>query len=80
VEHTSRSSGLLRMKACQAKVSQSGLKTGGGAAQMLHVTSSRRLHRVKAEDGHVNVTSYVEPFYPNFAVFYVLGPRDILVF
>jgi hypothetical protein len=47
---------------------------------MLHVTSSWRLHRVKAEDGQVNVMSYVEPFYPNFAVFYVLGPRDILVF
>jgi hypothetical protein len=30
VGHVSRSSGLLRVKACLARVSQSGLKTGGG--------------------------------------------------
>jgi hypothetical protein len=29
--HTSRSSGLLHMEASLARVSQSGLKTGGGA-------------------------------------------------
>jgi hypothetical protein len=29
--HTSRSSGLLRVEASQARVSQSDLKTGGGA-------------------------------------------------
>jgi hypothetical protein len=29
--HVSRSSGLLRVEACLARVSQSGLKTGGGA-------------------------------------------------
>jgi hypothetical protein len=32
VEHTSRSSGLLYVEASPARVSQSGLKTGGGAA------------------------------------------------
>jgi hypothetical protein len=31
VGHTSRSSSLLHMKANMARVSQSGLKTGGGA-------------------------------------------------
>jgi hypothetical protein len=31
VRHVSRSSGLLRMEAIRARVSQSGLKTGGGA-------------------------------------------------
>jgi hypothetical protein len=30
-EHTSRSSGLLRVEASLTRVSQSGLKTGGGA-------------------------------------------------
>jgi hypothetical protein len=30
VGHASRSSGLLHMEASQARVSQSGLKTGGG--------------------------------------------------
>jgi hypothetical protein len=29
--HTSRSSGLLRVEASLARISQSGLKTGGGA-------------------------------------------------
>jgi hypothetical protein len=29
--HVTRSSGLLRMEACLARVYQSGLKTGGGA-------------------------------------------------
>jgi hypothetical protein len=31
VGHVSRSNGLLHMKASPARVSQSGLKTGGGA-------------------------------------------------
>jgi hypothetical protein len=40
VGHASRSSGLLRLEANRARVSQSGLKTGGGVAQMMHVASS----------------------------------------
>jgi hypothetical protein len=31
VGHTSRSGGLIRLEASHARVSQSGLKTGGGA-------------------------------------------------
>jgi hypothetical protein len=31
VEHTSRSNGLLHVEASRARVSQSSLKTGGGA-------------------------------------------------
>jgi hypothetical protein len=39
VGHASRSSGLLHMKASLARVSQSGLKTGGGTtAGGAHVT------------------------------------------
>jgi hypothetical protein len=34
--HASRSSGLLRLEASWARVSLSGLKTGGGAVQMVH--------------------------------------------
>jgi hypothetical protein len=45
VRHTSRSSGLFCVKASRARVSQSDLKIGGGAAQMVHVTSPWRLHR-----------------------------------
>jgi hypothetical protein len=69
VGHTSRSSSLFRLEASRASVSQSDLKTGGGAAQMVHVTSSRKLRRVEAEDGRVDAMGYVGPFYPNFAIF-----------
>jgi hypothetical protein len=43
--HALRSRGLLRVEASQAKVSQSGLEAGGGETWMVHVESSRRLHR-----------------------------------
>jgi hypothetical protein len=38
--HASRSSGLLHLKASRVKILQSGLKTGRGAARMVHMTSS----------------------------------------
>jgi hypothetical protein len=37
VRHASRSSGLLHVEASRARVFQSGLKTGGGAARMVQV-------------------------------------------
>jgi hypothetical protein len=45
VGHASRSSGLLRMKACRARISQSGLKTGrrvttGGARDTIAEVAS----------------------------------------
>jgi hypothetical protein len=46
---------------------------------MVHVALLRRLSRVEAEDGWVDVMGYVGPFYPNFAIFFVLDPRGILV-
>jgi hypothetical protein len=58
------------------KVSQSGLKTGGEAAQMVHIASSRRFHRVEAEDGRVNMMDCIEPFYLNFTIF--VGPSPQL--
>jgi hypothetical protein len=67
------------MEESRARVSQSGLKTDGGATQMVHVASLRRLRRVEAENGWVDVTGYIGPFYPNFIVFYVLDPRGILL-
>jgi hypothetical protein len=75
----SRSSGLFRVEASQVRVSRSGLNTGGGATWMMHVASSRRLCQVEAEDGWVDATGCVRPFYPNFVIFYVLGPMGILV-
>jgi hypothetical protein len=77
---TLRSSGLLHVEASQARVSQSGLKTDGGAAEMVHVTSSWRSRADEDEDGQVDAICCIRPFYCNFAIFYVLGPRGILVF
>jgi hypothetical protein len=39
---------------------------------MVHVASSWRLRRVKAEDERIDVTDCVGPFYPNFVIIYVL--------
>jgi hypothetical protein len=82
VRHASRSRDLLHVEVSQARFYQSGLKTGGGAARMVHVASLLRLHRVETEDGWVDATGYVRPFYPNFnfVIFYVLCLRSILVF
>jgi hypothetical protein len=80
VGHALRSSGLLHLEAIRARVSQSGLKTGGGVAWMAHVASSQRLHRVEGKDGRVNTTGCIGPFYLNFVVFYVLSLRSVLVF
>jgi hypothetical protein len=44
------------------------------------VASSQRLHRDQVEDGRVDATGYVGPFYPKIDVFIVLGPRGNLVF
>jgi hypothetical protein len=40
--HTSRSTGLLRLEASQAGVSQSSIKTGKGTTWMVHVASTWR--------------------------------------
>jgi hypothetical protein len=79
MRHTSRSSGLLHLEAILVRVSQSSLKTGGGAARMIYVASSCRSHGDKAEDGRVDVTGCIELFYPNFTVFVVLGHNGSLV-
>jgi hypothetical protein len=46
---------------------------------VVHMEPSWRLHRVQVEDGRVDVTGCVGPCYPYFVVFYVLGPRGIVV-
>jgi hypothetical protein len=48
-------------------------------AQMVHVASSRRSHGDETKDGRVNVTGYIELFYPNFVVLFVLGHKGSLV-
>jgi hypothetical protein len=80
VEHALISSGLLRLEASRARVFQFGLKTSRGAAQMVHVASSRRSREDEAKDEWVNAMSYIGLFYANFAIFIVLGPKGNLVF
>jgi hypothetical protein len=46
-------------------------------AWMVHVTSLWRLHRAEAEDERVDAIDCSGPFYPNFAIFYVLCPMCI---
>jgi hypothetical protein len=70
---------LLHVEASLARVSQSGLKTGGGAMTGVHVAPSQRLRRRQVEDGRVDVTGCVGPYYPTFTIFNVLGPRSIVV-
>jgi hypothetical protein len=57
-----------------------GLKNGGGMVQMVHVASSWRLHQGQVEDGRVDATGCVGPYYSCFAVFIILSPRGVLVF
>jgi hypothetical protein len=76
----SRSSGLLHLEASWATVSQSGLKTGGGMAWMVHVASSQRSCGVQAEDIWVDAIGCIGFLYPNFAIATVFGPMGILVF
>jgi hypothetical protein len=66
VGHILRSSGLLHLKASQARVSQS---TGGGTTRMVHVASSRRSRGDEAEDGRVNAMGCIGPCYPYFPSF-----------
>jgi hypothetical protein len=70
VGHASRSDGLLRLEASRGRISRSSLKTGGGATA----------GGVEAEDGWVDATGCVRPFYHKITNFYVLGPRGNLVF
>jgi hypothetical protein len=74
-----RSSGLLHVEASLARISQCGLKTGGGATTGGARGTSRRLRRRQVEDGRVDAMGCVRPCYPTFAVFNVLCPRGIVV-
>jgi hypothetical protein len=46
----------------------------------MHVASSQRSHEDEVKDGRVDAMSCIRLFYPNFAVFIVLGHMCILVF
>jgi hypothetical protein len=73
VRHASRSSGLFHMEESRARISQSGLRTDGGTVRMVHVASSWWSRGDEAKDERVDAMGCIELFYPNFAVFVVLG-------
>jgi hypothetical protein len=72
--HALRSSVLLHVEASQTRVSQFVSKLAEARWRVVHVASSWRSRGVKAEDGCVDVTGCVRPFYPKIVVFIVLGP------
>jgi hypothetical protein len=82
--HALRSSGLLRLEASRARVFQYGLKTGGGAMRVVHVTLLRMLRRSDAKDGWFDGVgcgaAQVGPNYPYFIIVFFLAHRGILVF
>jgi hypothetical protein len=44
------------------------------------VTPSRMLRRVQAEDGRVDATAYIGPFYSRIIIFYILDHTGIIFF
>jgi hypothetical protein len=47
---------------------------------MVHMALSQRSCEDEAKDGRVDAMGCIRLFYPNFAIFVVLGHRGILVF
>jgi hypothetical protein len=47
---------------------------------VVHVAPSWWLRRVQAEDGWIDATGCIGPFYLRIIIFYSLGPHSILVF
>jgi hypothetical protein len=82
--HASRSSGLLCLQVSRARVSQSGLKSGGDTAWVVHVASSRRLRESEAKDGWFDGIGRdmmeIGPKYPSLAVIFFSTCRGILVY
>jgi hypothetical protein len=62
IGYASRSSDLLCLEASRASFSQAGLKTGEGAAWMVHMASSWRSRGDETENGRVNTTGCIELF------------------
>jgi hypothetical protein len=47
---------------------------------VVHVAPSQRSRENQVKDGWVDVMGYVGPYYPCFAILFVLGCRGVLVF
>jgi hypothetical protein len=68
------------IESSRAMVSQFVSKLAVEWWRVMHVASSWMPREDKVKDGWVDATGYIKLFYPNFAVFIVLGPMGILVF
>jgi hypothetical protein len=77
--HTLRFSSLLDVETSLARVSQSDLKTGGGATTGGARGPSQRLCRRQAKDGRVDAMGCVGPCFPCFAVFFLLCLMCVVV-
>jgi hypothetical protein len=67
------------VEANRARIFQSGLKTGGGATWMVHVTSLRRSREDQVENRRIDASDCTKPCYLYFAIFYILDPKGILI-
>jgi hypothetical protein len=76
----SRSSSLLHHEASRSRVSQFACKLAEERRRMVHMALSKRSCEDEAKDGRVDAMGCIRLFYPNFAIFVVLGHRGILVF
>jgi hypothetical protein len=79
-QDTLRSSGLLRLEASRARVSQFASKLVEERRRVVHVVSSWSSCEDEAEDERIDVMGYIGLFYPYFTIFIVFGLRGILVF
>jgi hypothetical protein len=56
------------------------LKLVEARLRVVDVASSRKSRGVEDEDGWVDATCCVRPFYPKITVFIILDPKSIVVF
>jgi hypothetical protein len=78
--HASRSSGLLCVKVSLARVSQFASKLVEARRRVVHVALLWRSCEDQVENGWVDTTDCIGPYYAYFAVFYVLYIMAILIF
>jgi hypothetical protein len=77
VGHALISSSLLHLEASCARVSESILKTGGGAARMVNLASSQRSSGDEVEVGWVDAMGCIRLFYPQLCHFPSLSIRAV---
>jgi hypothetical protein len=80
VGHASISNSLLRVEASWVRVFQFSLKLAETQRWVVHVASTRRSREEQVEDGRVDTTDFVRPFYLKIDVFFILCHMTVLVF